>query len=89
MIAAIRTYTEQDIIELFNGDQTHIFKVIAEAINDRVDVAETIKNEIMLMERSIEDAELIKQLERDRLHEEVEAYDRDPFGLKRAFGWWN
>ena len=80
-------YIEQDIIELFNGDQTKIFQVVADALNLDMPLNLILKIEIQLMEQDKEDAELLKALECEKLCEEVERYDRDPFGLKRACGW--
>jgi hypothetical protein len=84
---SVRQYTEQDIIELFNGDQTKIFQLVADCLNLDIALNLPLKIEIKLMELDAQDAEQIKQMERDQLCEETACYDRDPFGLKRACGW--
>jgi len=58
-----RTYTTQDVIELFNGDQAHIFEAIALSLNAGSDVGAIIKREINFMARDAEDAAELLHIE--------------------------
>jgi len=81
MIKATRKYTAQDIIELFNGDQAHIYKVIADALNSGSDVGKDIKSEIKLMEASAEDAAELLHIEMFGTEDDQIKYSRTYSGL--------
>jgi len=77
MISANRSYTAQDIIELFNGGQPHVDQLIANALNTGADVGAIIKREIKQIEDAHEEIELRQYIEsgeaaRDR---HLEAYE--------------
>jgi len=56
-------YNAQEIIELFNGDQHHVYQLLADALNSGADVGAIVKREIRLMEASAEDAAELLHIE--------------------------
>ena len=51
-----RTYTAQNVIDLFDGDQPHVFHLVADALNSSADVGQILKREIQYADLDVQDA---------------------------------